>query len=45
MFSNSNLKFIYLGNYRNPYFLAPGDRKLQYDQFFNVKKDKLLIEA
>ncbi len=31
--------------YRNPYFLPPSERKLQYDQFFNVKKDKLLIES
>lgn len=30
--------------YRNPYFLPPAERKLQYDQFFNVLKDKLFIE-
>lgn len=41
------LNHITIGFYRNPYFLSKSERKLSYDEFFNVvKKDKkMLIES
>jgi hypothetical protein len=35
---------INLANFCNPYFVAPEERKLNYDQHFSVTKQQNLVE-